>query len=113
MHGSHKNRGGLEGDGTRSPERVIPDERQVVIKGFEGIVGRPPRAPNRLREARLERMLSKAELARKAGVSPLTIARIEEGCPARLETRRKILAALGLPPQRQDAVFFDDEGGAG
>jgi DNA-binding XRE family transcriptional regulator len=41
-------------------------------------------------------MLSKAELARRAGISPLTIDRIEKGMPCRIATRRKILLALGL-----------------
>jgi len=50
-------------------------------------------------------MLSKAELARKAGVSPLTIARIEQGMACRIETQRKILLALGLKPSDKDQVF--------
>lgn len=34
--------------------------------------------------------MSKSELARNAGISPLTITRIEQGKPCRLETQRKI-----------------------
>jgi DNA-binding XRE family transcriptional regulator len=41
-------------------------------------------------------LLSKAELARKAGLSPLTIDRIEKGKNCRPETKRKVLVALGL-----------------
>jgi len=40
--------------------------------------------------------MSKTELARKAGVSPITIDRIEKGLPRRLETKRKIMLALGM-----------------
>jgi len=39
-----------------------------------------------------------AELARKAGISPLTIAKIEKGESCRLETKNKILKALGISP---------------
>ncbi len=40
-------------------------------------------------------MMSKAELARKANISPITITRIEQGMPCRMETKRKIILALG------------------
>ena len=39
--------------------------------------------------------MSKTELARNAEVSPLTISRIEQGKSCRLETKRKIILALG------------------
>ncbi len=50
-------------------------------------------------------MMSKAELARKAGLSTLTIDRVEAGRPCRLDTQRKILLALGLKVQDKDRVF--------
>jgi predicted transcriptional regulator len=50
-------------------------------------------------------MMSKAELARKAGLSTLTIDRIEAGRPCRLDTKRKILLALGLKVSDKDRVF--------
>jgi DNA-binding XRE family transcriptional regulator len=50
-------------------------------------------------------MMSKAELARKAGLSTLTIDRIEAGRPCRLDTKRKILTALGLKVSDKDKVF--------
>ena len=49
--------------------------------------------------------MSKAELARKAGVSPLTIDRIEKGKDCRMDTKRKILFALGLNLEEKDKVF--------
>jgi len=51
--------------------------------------------------------MSKAELARKAHVSQLTIARIEEGYPCRMDTKRKIILALGLDISEKDKVFSD------
>lgn len=50
-------------------------------------------------------MMSKAELARKAGLSTLTIDRVEAGRPCRLDTKRKILLALGLRVTDKDRVF--------
>jgi DNA-binding XRE family transcriptional regulator len=67
------------------------------------------RATNRLRELREDQLLTKAELARKAGISPLTVARIESGLECRVDTKRKIILALGLVPSDRAKVF----GGAG
>jgi len=50
-------------------------------------------------------MMSKAELARKAGLSTLTIDRVEAGRPCRLDTKRKVLTALGLRISDKDRVF--------
>ena len=50
-------------------------------------------------------MMSKAELARKAGLSTLTIDRVEAGRPCRLDTKRKILLALGRKVSDKDRVF--------
>ncbi len=63
------------------------------------------KAKNRLREVRESRMMSKSELARKAGVSPLTIDRIERGEQCRLETMRKIILALGYSLDEKEKVF--------
>jgi DNA-binding XRE family transcriptional regulator len=60
---------------------------------------------NRLRKVRESYLVSKSELARKAGISSLTITRIEKGESCRQETKRKILAALGLKPWDKDKVF--------
>ena len=43
--------------------------------------------------------MAKAELARKAGVSESTIDRVEAGNDCRMETKRRILFALGLTLQ--------------
>ncbi len=60
---------------------------------------------NSLREIRESLMISKGELSRKAGISPITIRRIENGKSCRLETKRKILLALGLKLSDKDKVF--------
>jgi DNA-binding XRE family transcriptional regulator len=60
---------------------------------------------NRVKQMREEKMLSKAELARLAGISPLTLDRIEKGKECRLATKRKILLALGLRFNQRQEVF--------
>jgi DNA-binding XRE family transcriptional regulator len=67
----------------------------------------PANNVQRFREAL---MLSKAELARRAGLSTLTIDRIESGRPCRLDTKRRILMALGLRVADRDKVFAADAG---
>jgi hypothetical protein len=57
-------------------------------------------------------MMSKAELARKAGLSTLTIDRVEAGRPCRLDTKRKILLALGKRVSDKDEIFGVEVGGA-
>jgi len=52
-------------------------------------------------------MMSKAELARKARISPITITRIEQGMPCRMETKRKIILALGYKISERKKVFGD------
>ena len=64
---------------------------------------------NRVRETRIERMMSKAELARRAGVSVLTIDRVEKGLGCRMDTKRKILEALGLNLADRVRVFGEEE----
>ena len=64
-------------------------------------------SPNRLKKIRESLMMSKAELSRKAGISPITITRIENGMPCRMETMRKILLALGYKISDKNKVFFE------
>jgi DNA-binding XRE family transcriptional regulator len=52
--------------------------------------------------------MSRAELARKAGVSPLTMDRVEKGNNCRMETKRKIILALGYKLSEKDKVFPED-----
>ena len=62
---------------------------------------------NTLKKNREALMMSKAELARKANISPITITRIENGMPCRMETQRKILLALGYKISDKNKVFSD------
>jgi DNA-binding XRE family transcriptional regulator len=74
--------------------------------------GRPKkraRKHNNLRRIRIERMMSKAELARRANLSVLTIDRVEKGLGCRMDTKRKILEALGLSLADRVRVFGEDE----
>ena len=63
---------------------------------------------NVVKTIREELLMSKAELARKAGVSSLTIDRIEKGKDCRMETKRKIILALGFELSDKSKVFLDD-----
>lgn len=62
---------------------------------------------NSVRKLREERLMSKAELARKAGLSPLTIDRVESGMDCRMDTKRKIILAMGFKLSEKDKVFPD------
>ncbi|MEA1900353.1 MAG: helix-turn-helix transcriptional regulator [Thermodesulfobacteriota bacterium] len=62
---------------------------------------------NSLKKIRESRMMSKSELAREAKVSPITIARIEKNMPCRMETKRKILLALGFKLSDKNKIFGD------
>ncbi|OPY11572.1 MAG: helix-turn-helix protein [Syntrophus sp. PtaB.Bin138] len=60
---------------------------------------------NNVNKIREERLMSKMELARLAGLSTATIDRIERGESCRMETKRKIILALGYTLADKDAVF--------
>jgi len=60
---------------------------------------------NNVKKMREEKMLSKSELARLAGISPLTLDRIEKGMACRMATKRKILLALGLKVSQKQRIF--------
>jgi DNA-binding XRE family transcriptional regulator len=62
---------------------------------------------NSVKQIRESKMIGKAELAKLAGVSPLTIDRIEKGMPCRIESQRRIVQALGLKLTQRRRVFRD------
>ena len=89
-------------------DRVEPTSEREEHKPAASL--KQPRArksKNNVRKLRRERMMSKAELARRAAVSSLTIDRVERGMPCRMDTKRKILEALGLKPSDRVMVFGD------
>ena len=64
---------------------------------------------SKLKQYRKEHLISKTELARDAGISLVTIDRIEKGFDCRLATKRKIIEALGLDIDDKDEIFPDEE----
>jgi DNA-binding XRE family transcriptional regulator len=60
---------------------------------------------NNVKKIREGRMMSKAELARRSGVSLDTILRMEKNLPCRIESKRKILLGLGYDISQKDEVF--------
>ena len=60
---------------------------------------------NRVREHRENRLMTQAQLARKAKVALRTIHSVEKGMNCRMDTKRKILIALGKRFEEKDQVF--------
>lgn len=60
---------------------------------------------NNVRKIREERLMSKMELASLASISAATIDRIEHGEICRMETKLKIIFALGFALADKDKVF--------
>ena len=60
---------------------------------------------NSLKRIRESILMGKSELARKADISLMTISRIEQGLPCRVDTQRKIIKALGYKLSDKDKVF--------
>ena len=94
-----------------SPSSVPPQEAQVSSAASGPKKKRAKRGdkPNQVRKMRIERMMSKAELARSANLSVLTIDRVEKGFGCRVDTKRKILEALGLSLADRVRVFGEEE----
>jgi DNA-binding XRE family transcriptional regulator len=88
------------------PRSVPRGDIRSCAAGEDGV---PRNNVQRYREAL---MMSKAELARKAGLSTLTIDRVEAGRPCRLDTKRKILLALGKRVSDKDEIFGVEAGEA-
>lgn len=64
---------------------------------------------NNVKKYRESLMMSKAELARKAGISVQTLDRVEKtDAPCRMDTKRKIIEALGLNLSEKDKIFGKD-----
>ena len=67
-----------------------------------------------LKKLRESLLISKAELARMANISPMTVTRIEQGHQWRKKTKRKIISALEHKNSDENKVvtsFFRDNGG--
>jgi predicted transcriptional regulator len=66
---------------------------------------KPKVEANNVRKIREGLLMSKAELARRAKLSVLTIDRVEKGMACRMDTMRKIILSLGLKLSDRDKVF--------
>lgn len=77
-----------------------PDKEKVKLEKEKAKV-----EPNNVRKIREGLLLSKAELARRAKISVLTIDRVEKGMTCRMDTKRKIILSLGLKLSDRDKVF--------
>jgi DNA-binding XRE family transcriptional regulator len=66
-----------------------------------------PRKKNRVRELRENKLMTQAQLAKKAKVALRTIHSVEKGMNCRMDTKRKILLALGMRFEDKDQVFLD------
>jgi DNA-binding XRE family transcriptional regulator len=72
---------------------------------MEAMDAQEARVPNRVRELREHKLMTQAQLARKAKVALRTIHSVEKGMNCRMDTKRKILLALGLSFEDKDQVF--------
>ena len=70
---------------------------------------KPKFEANNVRKIREGLLMSKAELARRAGLSVLTIDRVEKGMACRMDTKRKIILSLGLQLSDRDKVFTKED----
>lgn len=66
---------------------------------------KPKLEANNVRRIREGLLMSKAELARRAKLSVLTIDRVEKGLACRMDTKRKIILSLGLKLSDKNKVF--------
>lgn len=98
------------------PTAAIPAARPARVESQELEAVKKKKAPNargphknNVRKLRIDRMMSKAELARRANLSVLTIDRVEKGFGCRMDSKRKILEALGLNLADRVRVFGEEE----
>ncbi len=86
---------------SEEPKTVGSPEKEKIKSGKENVKV----TPNNVRKVREGLLLSKAELARRAKISVLTIDRVEKGMACRMDTKRKIILSLGLKLSDRDKVF--------
>jgi DNA-binding XRE family transcriptional regulator len=93
----------------RNAHSHLESTPEETKKESKASVPRTKKIKNNVRKLRTERMMSKAELARRAGLSTLTVDRVERGMSCRMDTKRKILEALELTPSDRVMVFGEAE----
>lgn len=78
-----------------------------MLESTKAINSRNPKAnPKAFLEARTSQLMDKSSLARKAGVSALTITRLETGKPVLLSNIKKVLLALGYTVADKDRFLM-------
>lgn len=82
-------------------DRRTPD----MSESYDMTSSTDDRVINRVRELRENKLMTQAQLARKAKVALRTIHSVEKGMNCRMDTKRKILLALGLRFEDKDLVF--------
>ena len=70
-----------------------------------GSEARSTREQNPIRKLREELLMTREELAERAGVSLRTVWSVENGRSCRVPTKRRILHALGVAKRRHREVF--------
>lgn len=95
-----------DGDARASDKKLASDKKSKAKANEKSKAGNKP---NNVRALRIERMMSKAELARRANLSVLTVDRVEKGFGCRMDTKRKILKALDLNLADRVRVFGEEE----
>ena len=98
---------GVDSEASELADDALDGKSEPAAKSASGKT--PQKTKNNVRKIRIERMMSKAELARRANLSVLTIDRVERGYGCRMDTKRKILEALGLNLADRVRVFGEEE----
>lgn len=101
--------GDRAGDVPDPAPAAVPETPRAAKPAKKRAKKKPKLKPNNVKKLRIERMMSKAELARRANLSVLTIDRVEKGFGSRMNTKRKILEALGLTLADRVKVFGEEE----
>lgn len=100
---------GTESDSEAEVDRPLVRPAKPAKPRKRSEASENPDKPNNVRRIRIELMLSKAEVARRANISVLTLDRVERGFGCRVDTKRKILEALGLTLADRVRVFGEEE----
>ncbi len=77
------------------------------MEQHNGLKPQPARKRNRVRELRENKLMTQAQLAKKARVALRTIHSVEKGMNCRMDTKRKILIAPGFRFEDKSQVFLD------
>jgi DNA-binding XRE family transcriptional regulator len=88
-------------------EGLLTEKELQGMEQDNGSILQAARKRNRVRELRENKLMTQAQLAKKARVALRTIHSVEKGMNCRMDTKRKILIALGLRFEDKSQVFLD------